>query len=186
MERLFSSCTRYRDLLESQRRPASRLEPWRELNLDVSTEELLSSERAFTYADLYAMSEKQRNGRVADTACSCRACEWESVYSLGQLGESCSFCFSADGKDIFAMARSPEHSSEICDVLLQLLAVGVIHSVTLRKWTPAANFPTPTTANATATGTYTENVAAVPASVVCIDDHYSCCCYKRCHSNMRG
>jgi hypothetical protein len=38
-----------------------------ELDLDVSTEELLSAERAFTYADLYAMLEKHRYGLVVDT-----------------------------------------------------------------------------------------------------------------------
>jgi hypothetical protein len=49
-------------MLESQ----GRLEGFRgdpellqEVNLDVSTEELLSAERAFTYADLYAMLGKR-------------------------------------------------------------------------------------------------------------------------------
>jgi hypothetical protein len=61
MERLFSLCTRTRDIIERQ----GRLERLRgrihnlalvqELNLDVSTEELLSAERAFTYTDLYVM-----------------------------------------------------------------------------------------------------------------------------------
>jgi hypothetical protein len=31
-----------------------------ELNLDVSTEDLLSAERVFTYADLYAMFENEK------------------------------------------------------------------------------------------------------------------------------
>jgi hypothetical protein len=55
MERLFSPCTRLRDILESQGHlgPPETLQ---ELNLDVSTAELLSAESAFTYADfLYAM-----------------------------------------------------------------------------------------------------------------------------------
>jgi hypothetical protein len=59
MERQFSPCTRLYDILENQ----GRLERFRdhhpvglqELNLDVSIEVLLSAERAFTYADLYAM-----------------------------------------------------------------------------------------------------------------------------------
>jgi uncharacterized protein (DUF924 family) len=59
MERLFSPCTRYRDIAEIQ----GHLEWLRiygseqvqEVNLDVSTEEFLSAERAFTYADLHAM-----------------------------------------------------------------------------------------------------------------------------------
>jgi hypothetical protein len=61
MEHLFSPCTRYRDIAESQLRQVPRLqyggnpEGLRELNLDVSIEELLSAQLAFTYADLYAM-----------------------------------------------------------------------------------------------------------------------------------
>jgi hypothetical protein len=54
MERLFSPCTRLQDRLESQGR-IGRPAILQELNLDVSTEELRSAERAFTYADLYAM-----------------------------------------------------------------------------------------------------------------------------------
>jgi hypothetical protein len=49
MERLFSPCTRYHD---SQDRLG---DCNYQLKLDVSTEELLSAERAFTYADVYAM-----------------------------------------------------------------------------------------------------------------------------------
>jgi hypothetical protein len=55
MERLFSPCTRYRPIVQSQGRVGPDLLVVQELNLDVSTEELLSAERAFTYADLYAM-----------------------------------------------------------------------------------------------------------------------------------
>jgi hypothetical protein len=54
MDRLFSPCTRLHDIFESQGRLA-RGQPCPELNLDVSAEEFLSAERAFTYADLYAM-----------------------------------------------------------------------------------------------------------------------------------
>jgi hypothetical protein len=100
MERLFSPCTRYRDKAESQ----GRLEEFRVHNfenvkdpsLDVSTEEFLSAQRAFTYADLYAMLE---NGAtiawftprtsvplplpVVHTAYICRACTWERGVLLG-------------------------------------------------------------------------------------------------------
>jgi hypothetical protein len=58
MERLFSPCTRLHDILESQGRLGifeGRRQVLQELNLDVSTEELISTERAFTYAGLYAM-----------------------------------------------------------------------------------------------------------------------------------
>jgi hypothetical protein len=53
MEHLFSPCTRLRGVLMSQRYRGP--EGLQELNLDVSTEEFLSAERGFTYADLYAM-----------------------------------------------------------------------------------------------------------------------------------
>ena len=56
MERLFSPCTRLHDILES-RGGLEEFEDFnpeglRELNLDVSTEELLSAERAVSYADV--------------------------------------------------------------------------------------------------------------------------------------
>jgi hypothetical protein len=53
MERLFSPCTRYRDQLESRgdldlaERFRRHPELLQELNLDVSTEEFLSAERAY-------------------------------------------------------------------------------------------------------------------------------------------
>jgi hypothetical protein len=78
MEHLFSPCTRYRDIAESQegrleefedfpeelalaelflhRDNGIDFEPLQELNLDVSIEDFLSAERAFTYADLYDMA----------------------------------------------------------------------------------------------------------------------------------
>jgi hypothetical protein len=63
MERLFSTCTRLYDRIVENPddyiaycdNPEHIAENVNELNLDVSTEELLSAERAFTYADLYAM-----------------------------------------------------------------------------------------------------------------------------------
>jgi hypothetical protein len=61
MECLFSPCTRLFELLENQDDFEAceweDSEPIKELNLDESTDELLSSEKAFTYADLYAMLE---------------------------------------------------------------------------------------------------------------------------------
>jgi hypothetical protein len=54
MESLFSPCTRYQDVLESRGDLEERF-IFKELNLDVSTEELLSAQRAFTFADLHAM-----------------------------------------------------------------------------------------------------------------------------------
>jgi hypothetical protein len=133
MERLFSPCTRLHDIFESQGR---RLDPfeWQELNLDVSTEEFLSAERAFTYTDLYDMLGNRNplawlTPNVAVVHAAGRA-----KYSWEQLDGSCRFCFSADGKRINACARSPEHLLEICDVVLRLLAASVVHSVVLDNW----------------------------------------------------
>jgi hypothetical protein len=58
MEHLFSPCTRLSDLLESRGREGHR-EWLQELNLDVSTEDLISARRAFTYADLHALLENE-------------------------------------------------------------------------------------------------------------------------------
>jgi hypothetical protein len=48
-----------------------------------------------------------------------------------QRDVSCSFGFNADGKDVIAFARSTEHLLEICDIVVRLLAVSVVHSVCL-------------------------------------------------------
>jgi hypothetical protein len=56
------------------------------------------------------------------------------VYSWGQLGYVYTFSFIVDGIEIYALARSPEHLSEICDVVIRLLAASVVHSVILSKW----------------------------------------------------
>jgi hypothetical protein len=50
-----------------------------------------------------------------------------------QLNDLRSFSFSADDKDIFALARSPEHLLEIYDSVLRLLAASVVHSLFLCK-----------------------------------------------------
>jgi hypothetical protein len=57
MEHLFSPCTRLRDRLVSLGEPYRdpRRLWFQELNLDASTDEFLSDERALTYADLHAM-----------------------------------------------------------------------------------------------------------------------------------
>jgi hypothetical protein len=137
MEILFSPCTRFHDILESQ----GRLEEFRdqpellqELNLDVSTEQLLSAERAFTYADLYAMLGNQYMVVWLTPHASVIRGYGRGAYYWEQLDEPCSFCFSADGEAIYAFARSPEHFLEISDVILRLLAASVVvHSVFLRK-----------------------------------------------------
>jgi hypothetical protein len=141
MECHFSPCTRLHDLLiedqndyPEQRLPESIFETIKELNLDISTEEFLGAEKAFTYADLYATigdgktvawltphtSVVRTNGRAENA--------WRQLH-MPKLR----FCFNADGNEISALARSPEHLLEICDVVLRLLSASVVYSVKLNK-----------------------------------------------------
>jgi hypothetical protein len=141
MERLFSPCTRLHDLiveneddyLEYGELPDNIDENVKELNLDVSTEEFLSAERAFTYTDLYAMLG---NGETVAwlTPHAAVALEGERVHqSWWQLDEPCRFNFNADGKAIVALANSPEHLLEISDIVLRLMAASVVYSVILNR-----------------------------------------------------
>jgi hypothetical protein len=137
MERLFSPCTRYRDLLESRGRLEairSRTEILKEMYLDVSTEELLSAERAFTYVDLHAMSGNQNRILWLTPHAFVARKSNGAVHYCTQLDGLCGFSFRADGKDILALTRSPERLLEICDVLLRLLAASVVHSLLLCSW----------------------------------------------------
>jgi hypothetical protein len=118
MERLFSPCTRYRDLLHSQAH-TGHLE-WlqvRELNLDVSTDELFSPGRAFTYADLYAVLGNEDTVVWLTPHVAVARGGGCALLCWNLLDESCSFWFSANGKLKAAFARSPEHLLEICDVV---------------------------------------------------------------------
>jgi hypothetical protein len=63
-----------------------------------------------------------------------------------QLDESCHFRFNADSKQLVALARSPEHLLEICDVVLRLLAASVVHSVIITTWPFGALINAPTLA----------------------------------------
>jgi hypothetical protein len=138
MERLFSPCTRLHDLLESQGRLEGfqgHREGWQELNLDVASEEFLSAERAFTYADLYAMLGNKKETVLWLTPHAAVAREDQRVvHYWEQLHELCRLRFNADGKEIDAWARSPEHLLEICHVVLRLLGASVVHLVFLQKW----------------------------------------------------
>jgi hypothetical protein len=132
MERIFSPCTRLFDLLESQghRVPPEEL---RELNLDVSSDEFLSAERALTYADLYAMlGNEDTVAWLTSHAAVVRAHDTRGKL-WGQLDDS-RLSFRVDGKEIHALARFPEHLLDICDVVLRLLAASVVHSVILDSW----------------------------------------------------
>jgi hypothetical protein len=141
MERLFSPSIRYRDALAIEnegRLPPKRL---RELNLDVSTDEFLSADRGFTYSDLCAMLDNKDEKTLAwltphtavarDTAVAREG--GRVVKSWEWLADWCSI-FCADGKEINALARSPEHLLEIFDVVLRLLAASVVHSVLLNQY----------------------------------------------------
>jgi hypothetical protein len=139
MERLFSPCNRLRDRFESQ----GRLESFRgldppellqELSMDVSTEELLSAETAFTYADLYAMLGNENAVVWLTPHAVAMPDRGTGVYPWMFLYGLCRSRFKADGKELFVLAHSPEHLSEICDVVLRLLAASVVHSVRLDKW----------------------------------------------------
>jgi hypothetical protein len=137
MKRLFSPCTRLRDLFESHcRRPPGGLQ---ELNLDVCTEEFLSTESGFTYADLYAMlGNKSAVAWLTSHAAVARSYErvvrsWNHL-SGNHLDGSSYFSLNADGKVLYALACSTEHLLEICDVVIRLLAASVVHSVTLNNW----------------------------------------------------
>jgi hypothetical protein len=124
------------DTLESQGRLEmfrDRRELLQELNLDVSTEELLSTERALTYADLYAMLGNEYTVAWLTPYVAVAREGGRGVYTWVQLDRSYRFSFNVDGKKIFASARSPERLLEIVDVVLRLLAASVVHSVILSK-----------------------------------------------------
>jgi hypothetical protein len=138
MERLFSPCNRLRDQIESEGRhkeynDQDDIESLQELNLNISTEELLSAERAFTYVDLYAMLG---NGdtvlRLTPHAFSIqRTCGIANTTYISEfVGDDC----NADGKAICAVAGSSEELLEICDVVLQLLAASAVRTVELSSW----------------------------------------------------
>jgi hypothetical protein len=140
MEHLFSPCTRLFDLVESQgnlreQNWAGLDEPLQELNLDVSAQDFLSAERGFTYADLYAMLG---NGKTiawltphAAVTCQCGKAE----HYCNELADGAhQYLFTADGKEVVAVASSSEDLLEICGVVLRLLAASVVHSVILSSW----------------------------------------------------
>jgi hypothetical protein len=131
MEHLFSPCTRYQDIAASG--GLNPPEALQELNLDVSTEEFLGSERAFTYRDLYRMlSDKNVAAWLTPFAAIARG-GGSMARSWGQLDESQrrTLIVVVDGRSLFVFARSREHLLEICDILLRLLAASRVYSVLL-------------------------------------------------------
>jgi hypothetical protein len=122
MEHLFSS---YPRLVMQQE--SGRLELLHELMLNVSTEELLSAERAFTYADLYAMLKTQNTIALLTPHSAVVPAHGIVLRQYTNYR----FTFTADGKVIVALASSPEYLLEICDVVIRLLAASVVHSIKL-------------------------------------------------------
>jgi hypothetical protein len=139
MEHLFSPCTRLFDQIEDH--DVLGEDDWegdfgtvKELNLDVSTEELLSAERAFTYADLYAMIANENAVLWLTPHAALMPEDGKGLNYCGQLGMSRQFRFSADGKVLYVLALSFEYLLEISDVVTRLLAASVVHSVLLKSW----------------------------------------------------
>jgi hypothetical protein len=126
MERLVSPCNLLHNILESQSRveefrgPLERLQ---ELNLDISTEEFLSAERAFTYADLYAFLGNQQTVLwMTPHAAVAREGEIGNIYSYLYVYR---FTFNVNGQSMCALTRSPEAYSEIVNVVRRLLLADV-------------------------------------------------------------
>jgi N-acyl-D-aspartate/D-glutamate deacylase len=107
------------------------LEPLQELNLDVSTEELLSAETAFTYADLHAILKSDDTVVWLTPHAAVVRKHRLAMFATSRLNVRCRFYFNVDGKDIVAFAHSLEHLYEIFDVVLRLLAVSVVQSIHL-------------------------------------------------------
>jgi hypothetical protein len=136
MEHLFSPCTRYRDIAESEGR--LRLEELtgypKELNLDVSTEEFLSAERAFTFAGLYAvLGNEDTVAWLTPHASVMRAHGLAENFCKHLEGGVYLIRFNIDGKQVAIFARSSEAITEVLDVVLRLLAASVVHSVILNQ-----------------------------------------------------
>jgi hypothetical protein len=131
MEHLFSPCIRLYNRLENRGRLGDRYPFLQELNLNVSTGELLRAERAFTYADLYAMVGNTNTVAWLTPHVAVVRNHGEAMQGWNQLAEECRFYFIADGNEIIAVALSSEHLLEICDVVFRLLAMSVVTSVCL-------------------------------------------------------
>jgi hypothetical protein len=108
MESLLLPCTRLHDSFETHFHISP--EELKELNLDVPTKELLSAERASTYADLYAMLANE-NAVLWLTPHTAVAPEGGKGLNYYRLMDSqlCRFCFSANGKVMHAFALSSKH-----------------------------------------------------------------------------
>jgi hypothetical protein len=139
MEHLFSPCTRLYDLYENRGDLEDLEEDFdnvKELNLDVSPQELLSAERGFTYAHLYAMLENEDTLVWLTPHATIVRSDGRAETYVNILTEDCYFGFNVDDNEIIVVARSREHLFEICDVILRLVAVSTVHSVFLSNLNP--------------------------------------------------
>jgi hypothetical protein len=132
MERLFSPCTRYRDLEESRGFVPPR-ESLRELNLNVSTDDFLSAEKGFTCADLYTMLGNGETIAWLTPHAFIAPADSSGILTWGHI-DKYRFYFTVDGKEIVTWAHSSEALSKIADVVLRLVAASAVHSVILRNW----------------------------------------------------
>jgi hypothetical protein len=136
MEHLFSPFTYFNDILVYEARPGEieeddleNFEMVKELKLDVSTEEFLSAERAFTYADLYTMLED------GDTV----AWLTPDAYVMRAYGRAEKFCDFADENPVYfrinvdgkqlVVVRAQDPEEDIFDVVLRLLAKDAARSI---------------------------------------------------------
>jgi hypothetical protein len=140
MEHLFTPCTRLFDLMESQGNLTEQNwvgfdEPLQELNLDVAAQDFRSAERGFTYADLYAMvgSGDTIAWLTPHAAVMCQ-CGKAELYGNHLADGAHQYLFTADGKEVVAVAHSFEDLLEICAVVLRLLVASVVRSVILSSW----------------------------------------------------
>jgi hypothetical protein len=140
MEHLFSPCTRLHDLIlenlgDVYEIIGNDLERLPELNLDVSTEEFLSANRGFTYADLYAML-KDRDAIAWLTPHAAVVSERARARDYWDcLEEDYAFYFRANGETIVGLARSAEALGQICNVIHRLVLADVseIYELELRN-----------------------------------------------------
>jgi hypothetical protein len=82
-----------------------------------------------TYADVYAMlGDGNTIAWLTETVAVCRG-EGRAYGYSDILDNVCSVYFYADGKNMVALARSPEALLEISDSVLRLLTVSAVHQV---------------------------------------------------------
>ena len=174
MERLFSPCTRYRAMHGIQNPPL------RELNLDVSTYELLSAKRGFTYADLFTMLVNESTVLwLTPHAAIVRG----SANERGENGHSWErpFYFDADGKIICILVHSHEHFLEIFDVVVRLLIASEVCTVRLPKCVPCQGARTSASCCTNRSESLLDALirecrSCLPVDV-CDDDYGGCACY---------